>query len=83
MASSPPPTPRRYDWPGITARLKAKPGEWMCVLTGEPKTVYGAIKRKRMRALQEPGWDFEVTTRNNNEEAKTCDYWMVAQRVRD
>lgn len=83
MATTPPPPSRstgRYDWWDITRRLKAKPGEWMLVLEAQPRTVADAIRRKRMSALDDPEWEFELTTRNNNEQDKTCDYWMAAHR---
>lgn len=68
----------KYDWPAIVKELKTRPGEWMLV---DPKARLGiqsAIKRQKMSALRDPRWDFEVTTRNNDREAGTCEIWMSA-----
>lgn len=78
--SLPPKTNRgRYDWQTIVKTLKSQPGEWVCVLQREPRTVYRAITHKTITVLRDdPEFEFEVTTRNNSHTENRCDYWMRA-----
>lgn len=70
--------PGKYDWETIVAELQSRPGEWRLVIEGANRGLPSAIKRKKMLALRDPGWDFQVATRNNNYEEGTADIWMSA-----
>jgi hypothetical protein len=81
----PPARPRRYDWEGITAKLKKKPGQWYLITdehggTQSNMSLAGAIKRKKMVALREPGWTFSVRTLHNDLTTRTAEVWMSAER---
>jgi hypothetical protein len=76
----PPARPRRYDWEGITAKLKKKPGQWYLIADDANMSLAGAIKRKKMVALREPGWTFSVRTLHNDLSTRTAEVWMSAER---
>jgi hypothetical protein len=71
----------KYDWVDITEQLKSRPGEWMLVDEAAARGLYSAIVRRKMTALQQEGWRFRVTTRNNNRQTKTAEVWMTAEKV--
>lgn len=71
----------KYDWTGIVEQLKAKPGEWLLIDDAAARGLPSAITRRKMTALQDPEWEFHVTTRNNNRETKTAEVWMSAEPV--
>lgn len=72
-----PPIKGRYDWPTIIRRLRRNPEEWNEIATQVPRTLYGAIKRRRITALRDPEWVYEVCTRNTN--GSLADIWMMAR----
>lgn len=86
-SSDPPPIrpragrPGKYDWTGIVEELKARPGEWLLIDDTAARGLPSAIMRRKMTALQDPEWNFYVTTRNNNREAGTAEVWMSAEPV--
>lgn len=83
-SSEPPPVqtragrPGKYDWAAIVAELKARPGEWLLIDDAAARGLPSAIMRRKMTALQDDGWDWLVTTRNNNAETRTAEVWMSA-----
>lgn len=70
--------PGKYDWPRIVEELKARPGEWLLIDDEAARGLPSAITRRKMTALQDDEWDFQVTTRNNNRETGTAEVWMSA-----
>lgn len=80
---SPPPrglTGRRgkYDWDHIVKQLKSRPGEWLLIDEAAAISLPTAIRNRKMRALKDPGWDFEVRTAHNDRAARTCAVFMTA-----
>lgn len=73
--------PGKYDWHGIVEELKARPGDWLLIDDSAARGLPSAITRRKMTALQDPDWDFQVTTRNNNRETGTAEVWMSANPV--
>jgi hypothetical protein len=71
--------PGKYDWTGIVEELKARPGEWLLIDDEAARGLPSAILRRKMTALQDPEWNFMVTTRNNNRETGTAEVWMSAE----
>lgn len=86
-STEPPPVEHRggrqgkYDWTGIVEQLKARPGEWLLIDDVATRGLPSAITRRKMTALQDPEWEFFVTTRNNNRQTETAEVWMSAQPV--
>lgn len=70
--------PGKYDWASIVEELKAREGEWMLIDDEAARGLPSAILRRKMTALQDPDWNFRVTTRNNNRETNTAEVWMSA-----
>lgn len=68
----------RYDWWAIVEELTASPGEWFLIDDNAARGLPSAITRRKMTALQDPAWEFKVTTRNNNRETRTAEVWMSA-----
>lgn len=68
----------KYDWDAIVAALQERPGQWRLVVEGANRGLYSAIKARRMVALQDPDWEFEVRSRNTDRENNTADIWMSA-----
>jgi hypothetical protein len=73
--------PGKYDWPAIVEALQAHPGEWLLIDDEAARGLPSAINRRKMTALQDPAWNFKVTTRNNNRETGTAEVWMSAEPV--
>ena len=79
-----PPNRKRYDWATIVAELTDRPGEWRLIDETASRSLAGAVKRRRMRAIKdayEAGWELRVSTRDNT--AKTAEVWMTAVRRED
>jgi hypothetical protein len=76
--ADPPGRRGKYDWVSITAELKERPGEWRLVDDNANRGLATAIKRRKMTALQDPNWTFDVMTRKNDREAGTAEVWMSA-----
>lgn len=70
--------PGQYDWWAIVEELKGSPGEWFLIDDTAARGLPSAITRRKMTALQDPEWDFKVTTRNNDREKGTAEVWMSA-----
>lgn len=73
--------PGKYDWAAIVEELKARPGEWLLIDDTAARGLPSAITRRKMTALQDPEWEFSVTTRNNNRETGLAEVWMSANPV--
>lgn len=76
-----PPSKRGYDWATIVDQLTSRPGEWLLINEEATRSLAGAIKRRKMRAIKDAwaaGWELKVTTRNNT--TKTAEVWMSAVR---
>jgi hypothetical protein len=71
----------RYDWDTIVEQLMERPGEWLLVDEKASRGLASAIVKKKMRALRVEGWNFLVTTRNNNRKERTAEVWMTAERT--
>jgi hypothetical protein len=75
------PSPSRhgYDWTGIAAQLKARPGEWLKIFEDGPTSIVNGIRQGNVKALR-PSDGFEVTTRHNQRaeagQPKTCDLYL-------
>ena len=80
--SDEPPAPRRrrgqYDWFAITADLKKHPGQWTCIDKEARPWVADAVRLRKMTALQDPEWEWDVMTTKNDTKAKTCELHMSA-----
>lgn len=68
---------RKYDWYGIAARLRRRPGQWLLVGEQYNRALAGAIRRGHMRAFNDPAWEYEVKTRNTK--GNLADIWMTAR----
>lgn len=72
-----PPRRGRYDWGPITKRLRSRPDKWLKIGEQVPRSVYGAIKGDRIKALRDSAWVYEVRTSNTN--GPLADIWMSAR----
>lgn len=79
--SPPGPSPRRYDWGRIIADLQRKPGKWMLIGEQVPRSITGPIRTRKIKALQDPEWSFNVKTSNTNN--LLADVWMSAEPSTD
>ena len=79
-ADPPPARGSSYDWEGIAAVLRARPGEWAKVFERDRTSVVNAIRNDSIAAL--PLDQFEVKTRDNRRSdpeldgARTCSLWL-------
>ena len=70
----------KYDWPEIVRKLKSRPGEWLLIDDEASRSLSSAIKARKMTALQDPDWTFDVQTRNNDREKNTAEVYMSARK---
>jgi hypothetical protein len=79
----PPPRRGRYNWEEITADLKRKPGKWALVNPDANPSTAGAIRLRKMTALQDDKWDFQVRVAKVKDEDTDIvrhELWMSAKR---
>lgn len=76
-----PPRRGRYDWVGITRRLRNRPEKWMLIGEQLPRSLYGAVTRDRIKALRDPDWCYEIRTSNTT--GSLADIWMSARPKTD
>lgn len=73
----PGPTTRRYNWQAIVAELESKPGKWLLIGKQVPRSIAGPIRRRKIKALQNPEWIYNVKSSNTNN--LLADIWMSAE----
>lgn len=76
--STTPPGRTKYDWPSIVEDLHSKPGVWMLIDDQASRWLANAINRRKMRALQNDGWQYLTRTKSNGERREV---WMTAKRL--
>jgi hypothetical protein len=83
LAWESPPVPEHgIDWEAVASLLRSRPGEWLKIFDSGLVSVVNAVRGNGIRALQpyvppgRVGPGFEVRTRNNNRETKTCTLYL-------
>lgn len=87
-AQAPPPPARpgragKYDWDDIVERLQQRPDEWLLVDANAKRGIESAIRRRKMTALQDPGWTYKTSLRNINRDEGTAELWLSAVKRED